>query len=147
MAGTLTIGVVTGVSPDEWVRVWRERMPDTDLRIVPVDDARPAAALADGVDMLFARIPLGDDDLHVIPLWEETIQATHGDATVFYTDGVTEARGPRGEQFGEARLTKLLEASTAATATELALEIEAAVLDFGGQEPSDDIAILVVRVL
>ena len=75
VAGTLSIGVVTGVTPDKWVRVWRERMPDVALRVVPVEDAGAAAALTEGADLVFARLPVeGAEEgaLHVIPLWEET---------------------------------------------------------------------------
>jgi len=75
VAGTLSIGVVTGVTPDKWVRVWRERMPDTVLRVLPVDEGGAVAALADGADLVFARLPVEEAEgrtLHVIPLWEET---------------------------------------------------------------------------
>lgn len=74
------IGVVTGVSPDRWVRAWRDRMPDVPLRIRAVADDAAGAALVDGAqldgaDLVLARLPLTGvdaDDLHVIPLWEET---------------------------------------------------------------------------
>lgn len=72
MPGDLTIGVVVGVTPDRWVRVWAQRMPGTPLRVVAVPDA--VAALADGADMVFARLPLvglDADRTHTIPLWEE----------------------------------------------------------------------------
>lgn len=73
MAEALTIGVVTGVTPDKWVRVWRERMPRVPLHVQPVDEDRAVAALGTGVDLVFVRLPLTDpDDLHVIPLWEES---------------------------------------------------------------------------
>ena len=74
MTGALTIGVVVGVTPDKWVRVWRERMADVPLRIVPVEAEDAATALADGADMVFTRLPVSGDAeaLHVIPLWEET---------------------------------------------------------------------------
>ncbi len=87
------IGVVAGVTPDRWVRVWHERLPEVPLRIEPVDD--PAAALRDGVAMVFARLPvagIADNDLHVIRLWEETpvvVAAKGHPAQVF--DTVTEA--------------------------------------------------------
>lgn len=67
----LVIGVVPGVTPDKWARVWRERRPDEPLTVVPVED--PLAALTEGrAAMVFARLPVEADDVHVIPLWEET---------------------------------------------------------------------------
>jgi DNA-binding transcriptional LysR family regulator len=73
MTQALTIGVVTGVTADKWLRVWRERLPDVELRLVPVAEGGGSAALADGVELVFARLPLEDaEGVHVIPLWEET---------------------------------------------------------------------------
>lgn len=66
----LTVGVVVGVTPDKWLRVWRDRMPDLPLRVEPVED--PAAALRAGIDLVFARLPHQvEAAVHVIPLWEE----------------------------------------------------------------------------
>ena len=76
--GGLRIGVVPGVTPDSWVRTWRERMPRVPLAIRPVPDATAAAALGDSVDLVFARLPLDGVDpeaVHVIRLWEETPMA------------------------------------------------------------------------
>lgn len=72
---TLTIGVVVGVSPDRWVRVWRERMPDVPLTVVPLDGADVGTALGERADLLFARLPVDGvdaDAVHTIELWEET---------------------------------------------------------------------------
>ncbi len=68
----LTVGVVPGVSADKWTRIWQERLPEAELRVVPVTEEAAVAALDGSVDMVFARLPVPDDaDLHVIPLWEE----------------------------------------------------------------------------
>lgn len=87
------IGVVTGVTPDRWVRVWRERMPDVPLEIAAVDDV--AAALRSRVRMVFARLPVDGMDaseVHVIPLWEETPMVVAAkDHPVKVFDAVTEA--------------------------------------------------------
>jgi PAS domain S-box-containing protein len=80
-----------------------------------------------------------------VRLWEETTHLHSGDAIVFYTDGVTEARRGR-EQFGEERLRETLTQCQGGTAVDIANAIEGAVLDFAGPEPSDDIAMLVLRV-
>ncbi len=80
-----------------------------------------------------------------IRLWEETAQLFPGDSIVFYTDGVTEAGRAR-RQFGETGLTQVLQATVGSTAAELAEAVEAAVLEFGGAQPRDDLAILALRV-
>ena len=80
-----------------------------------------------------------------IRLWEETAQLHPGDSMVFYTDGVTEANRGR-EQFGDERLEDVLRACAGMTAAEVAENVEAAVIDFGGPEPRDDLAVLVVHV-
>ncbi|MEA2715725.1 MAG: phosphoserine phosphatase RsbU/P [Actinomycetota bacterium] len=80
-----------------------------------------------------------------IRLWEETAQLNPGDSLVFYTDGVTEANRGR-EQFGDERMEELLRSWAGMTATEIAENLEAAVIDFGGPEPRDDVAVLVLHV-
>jgi DNA-binding transcriptional LysR family regulator len=87
------IGVVAGVTPDRWVRVWRERLPDVPLRVEAVED--PAAALLEGTAMVFARLPvagIAEDEVHVIALWEETaVVVAAKDHPVKAFDAVQEA--------------------------------------------------------
>ena len=80
-----------------------------------------------------------------VRLWEETAQLHPGDAYISYTDGVTEARRNT-EQFGDERLAATLAQCVGLDADGIGEAIEAAVLDFGGPEPSDDVAIVVLRV-
>jgi sigma-B regulation protein RsbU (phosphoserine phosphatase) len=69
-----------------------------------------------------------------------------GDALIFYTDGITEARAPDGELFGTERLDRILLAGDA-TARELATETMRAVEAFtGGAAPTDDRTMLVATV-
>ncbi len=80
-----------------------------------------------------------------IRLWEETTLLLPGDNLVFYTDGVTEAR--RGhEQFGDEQLARVLGSCAGYSAAEVAENVQAAVVDFGGPQPRDDIAVLVLHV-
>lgn len=68
-----------------------------------------------------------------------------GDALVFYTDGVTEARrGP--EPFGPERLHALVEQTAPMNAAETVATIEEAVLDWTKGKITDDTAILVLLV-
>ncbi|MDQ6617379.1 MAG: SpoIIE family protein phosphatase [Actinomycetota bacterium] len=69
-----------------------------------------------------------------------------GDALVFYTDGITEARSGSGETFGEDRLIGALLEFTGMSADEIADGIIESARRFAGDSFGDDVAILVVRV-
>jgi DNA-binding transcriptional LysR family regulator len=81
--GRFTVAFVPGVTPARWSRVWAERMPDVELWLVPIPEreVEPALRGQDGApraDMCFARLPIDDDGLSVIPLWEEAPVAVAG---------------------------------------------------------------------
>jgi serine phosphatase RsbU (regulator of sigma subunit)/PAS domain-containing protein len=77
---------------------------------------------------------------------EVEVDLGSGDAIVFYTDGVVEARkGP--EIFGEERLVELLATCAHNDARAVANAVRQAVGDFQPGPPRDDLAIVVVRVL
>lgn len=66
------VAFVPGVSPDKWVRRWRDRTPDDPLEVSLVDEADQRAVLEDGrADMSFVRLPVDKQGLHVIPLYVE----------------------------------------------------------------------------
>ena len=67
-----------------------------------------------------------------------------GDTLIAYTDGVSEARQAT-TWFGEARIATLL-ARNWTTAHDLTSHLLAEVLEFQGQEPRDDIAVVAIRV-
>jgi hypothetical protein len=69
------------------------------------------------------------------------------DAVLLYTDGVTEARAPGGEQFGLDRLVDLLEreAASGRTAEELLRRLVRAVLDHQAGGLRDDATLLLVQ--
>ena len=79
-------------------------------------------------------------------LTAQEVRLVPGDALVLYTDGVTEARSPDGDFFGEERLMFFLRACAGLDASTLAGRIERAVLDFQENYSRDDIAVLVLRV-
>ena len=70
-----------------------------------------------------------------------------GDALVLYTDGVTEARRPDGDFFGEDRLRHLLQSCSGCDAETIARRIKSVVLAFQEGYPRDDLAVLVLRVI
>jgi len=66
------VAFVAGVSPDKWVRRWRERMPEEPIELALVEDEQQVAALHEGrADMAFVRLPVERERLHVIPLYVE----------------------------------------------------------------------------
>ena len=77
------------------------------------------------------------------------VQRVHlgpGDAAVFYTDGITEARGPDGSFFGEGRLRDLLRSCAGLDAPAIAEKTRDVTLEFGEGYLRDDLAVLVLRV-
>jgi sigma-B regulation protein RsbU (phosphoserine phosphatase) len=75
-----------------------------------------------------------------------TAQLAPGDRVIFFTDGVTEANNPEGEEFGEARLLGLLEQNRASSAEELQKKILGAAAEFSGGHWHDDATLLVLAV-
>jgi serine phosphatase RsbU (regulator of sigma subunit) len=95
------------------------------------------------------RVEIGGTLLGVLPepaLPEVDLELGVGDSLVLYTDGVTEARGADGAQFGESGLIDVLSTLTGALPGEVADRISAAVDAFQAGPPSDDRAIVVARV-
>ena len=75
-----------------------------------------------------------------------TTRLAPGDRVVFFTDGVTEANNPAGEEFGDGRLRQLLVENRARNAGELQQEILSAVAEFNGGHWQDDATLLVLAV-
>lgn len=69
-----------------------------------------------------------------------------GDRVILFTDGVTEACNPSGEEFGEARLLQLLKDHRALSADQLQAKILAAVAAFSGSRWQDDATLVVLAV-
>jgi serine phosphatase RsbU (regulator of sigma subunit) len=78
-------------------------------------------------------------------LRDTSLRLMPGETLVLYTDGVTEARSPDGDFFGEDRLRKLLGSCSGYDAATLAARIKDVILDFQEGYPRDDLAVLVLR--
>ena len=77
----------------------------------------------------------------------ETLTMQSDDILVAYTDGVSEARNPEGEEFGEARLAQLVTSSAHLGADDLRERIVDEVHSWCRGEPlHDDLTLVVVRV-
>ena len=79
---------------------------------------------------------------------QRRVELAPGDTVVLYSDGVTEATNPSGDEFGEQRLADLLMGLRAAPAGELIRAINEELEAFAaGAPPADDVTIVVARRL
>jgi phosphoserine phosphatase RsbU/P len=92
-----------------------------------------------------ATFPLGIDASEVFK--EATVQFEPGDTILLFTDGITEARNPKGDLFEQDRLTRLF-ADEGDGPAELIKHIRQAVRAYEqGQSPKDDQTLVAARVL
>ncbi|MGM1058493.1 PP2C family protein-serine/threonine phosphatase [Saccharothrix sp. Mg75] len=111
----------------------------------------PPAVLRDGrvVRLLDApgRTPLGLGEMNTTKPVVLREQLEPGDRVLFYSDGVVEARNPRGQQFGLDRLVDLTERHEAAglPAPETLRRVVRAVLDHQGGQLQDDATLLMLE--
>jgi sigma-B regulation protein RsbU (phosphoserine phosphatase) len=75
-----------------------------------------------------------------------THKLTVGDRVLLFTDGVAEACGADGEEFGEARLVRLLQENCEASADQLQKTILQTVGSFCGGNWHDDATLIVIAV-
>ncbi|MEU8639466.1 PP2C family protein-serine/threonine phosphatase [Amycolatopsis sp. NPDC048633] len=94
-----------------------------------------------------SRTPLGLGDLQRREPVVRCEQLQPGDRVLFYTDGVTEARSPQGEQFGMERLADLTERHEAAglPAPETLRRVVRAVLEHQDGRLQDDATLLMLE--
>jgi serine phosphatase RsbU (regulator of sigma subunit) len=94
--------------------------------------------------------PLGvsfaDEGAFLERLKEETTEFKPGDVLVAYTDGVSEAVNPQGEQFGEIRLEAVIRGAGGKGPLALADELSARLDEFtAGRAQADDITFVVAQ--
>jgi sigma-B regulation protein RsbU (phosphoserine phosphatase) len=75
-----------------------------------------------------------------------SVQLSEGDRVILFTDGVTEACGLEGEEFGEARLLRFLKDHLKLSAADLQARILKEVATFSGGRWQDDATLLVLAV-
>jgi sigma-B regulation protein RsbU (phosphoserine phosphatase) len=76
---------------------------------------------------------------------EQEERLGRGEALLVYTDGITEAKSPLGEFYGDARLRDLLAQHADAPVAELCSSVAAAIDEFQGGIRHDDATLLAVR--
>lgn len=100
-------------------------------------------------DGSYERLEAGGGVLGVLPDQKFTVGTAllaPGDRVVFFTDGVTEACDGNGDEFGEARLLRLLQEHRAALPAQLQERILASVSEFTRGHWPDDATLLVLAV-
>jgi len=78
------------------------------------------------------------------PYTDASVEFGSGDRLVLFTDGVTEARSPSGEDFGEASLLAIVRDGTGDART-MRTEILTAIQQFSAGRLQDDVTLVVVR--
>ena len=97
-------------------------------------------------DGLIAGLP-GFEQRFETMIREETHALEKGDLVALYTDGITEAMNADEEQFGEQRLTRVLEEHRGADAAAVRREILDSVSRFAGATPQhDDMTLVLLKV-
>jgi stage II sporulation SpoE-like protein len=77
---------------------------------------------------------------------EEAIALGPGDTLVLFSDGVTDAENPAGEQYGEERLLVALEGSARRSPDDVLERVLTSVRSFTSEQPpADDVTVLVIR--
>jgi phosphoserine phosphatase RsbU/P len=100
-------------------------------------------------DGSLVRLPEGGVALGIFPEWRYEAGEVHlapGDRLVLFTDGVTEAMSPQGEEFGEERLLALMTADLKLGAVQLQDKILQAVAKFSAGDLYDDATLIVMIV-
>ena len=99
-------------------------------------------------DGMILRLPSTTTVVGLFLKWESSIEQVTlcpGDLLVVCTDGVTEAPNARGEEYGETRLTQVIQANRGLPVNELLAVIQACVQEFSGPTQADDITLIVTR--
>ena len=95
------------------------------------------------------KLEVGGLMLGIIPMaryQEAQAQMQPGDVLVLFSDGVTEANNPAGDDFGEDRLIELVSGMAESCAQDIVTAINRAVAVFAAGAPqADDVTVLVVK--
>ncbi|HLV80648.1 MAG TPA: SpoIIE family protein phosphatase [Chthonomonadaceae bacterium] len=92
------------------------------------------------------NMPLGSSEKEVYR--QVVVPFASGDLFTFYSDGVTEARSPSGELYGEDRLVALVQAHGHLQPQALVEEVRRAVIAYSGSEKfADDLTCVAVQIM
>jgi phosphoserine phosphatase RsbU/P len=91
----------------------------------------------------------GGGVLGVFPAWtyqDSSVDLSSGDRLLLFTDGITEAEGPDGEEFGMEQVAAFAKAHAANSAARMNQQLLAQVTEFCGAHFLDDATLLVLAV-
>ena len=91
----------------------------------------------------------GGEVLGVFPAWtyqDSSVDLGSGDRLLLFTDGITEAEGPQGEEFGTEKVAAFAKAHAANSAAKMNQQLLAEVTEFCGARFQDDATLLVLAV-
>lgn len=135
-------------SADQFVTLFLALLDPERLTITYCNAGHNYPIHADGGSLRFLEdsdLVLGVDDRMTYP--ERTVRMERGDAILLYTDGVTEARRPDGEEFGEDRLLEILRTHRDECSRGLVERIRESVLQFASPDDvQDDMTLFCLRV-
>jgi sigma-B regulation protein RsbU (phosphoserine phosphatase) len=100
-------------------------------------------------DRSMIRLQTGGVPVGIFPSWpyeEGLVQLGAGDLIIAYTDGVTEALNPAGEEWGVEGLRKAADKSAAQCADGIACALFTSMDEFSLGRQTDDAAVIVARV-
>jgi sigma-B regulation protein RsbU (phosphoserine phosphatase) len=95
------------------------------------------------------RLDQGGAVLGVLPAWtyqDLWVDLSSGDRLLLFTDGITEAEGPHGEEFGMEKVAAFAKAHAANSAARMNQQLLAQVTEFCGGQFQDDATLLVLAV-
>ena len=87
--------------------------------------------------------------LGVFPAWtyqDSSVDLSSGDRLLLFTDGITEAEGPQGEEFGMEKVAAFAKTHAANSAARMNQQLLAQVTEFCGAHFQDDATLLVLAV-
>jgi sigma-B regulation protein RsbU (phosphoserine phosphatase) len=137
-------------SPDKFVTLFYGIL-DPDTRTLSYSNAGHEAPFLSRANGEFLRLERGGLILSIIEDFayeEETVALHNGDVLVVYSDGVSEAMNPDGEQFGEAKIQEVIAANRTRPAVGIIDALIKAVRAHAATAPqADDMTLIVVRAL
>jgi len=137
-------------SPDKFVTLFYGIL-DPHARTLSYSNAGHEAPFLSRATGEFLRLEKGGLILSILEDFayeEETVELHHGDVLVIYSDGVSEAMNPDGEQFGEAKIQEVIAAHRTRPAAGIIDALIKAVRAHAGAAPqADDMTLIVVRAL
>ena len=135
-------------SPDKFVTLFYGILDATSRRFT-YSNAGHEAPFLSRADGEFLRLEKGGLILSILEDFayeEETIELQAGDVLVIYSDGVSEAMNPDGEQFGEGKIQEVIGAHRNRPAAGIIDALIKAVRTHAGTAPqADDMTMIVVR--